>query len=178
MLSFYPHMLKKYAYCGIDKVIKRTHQIAFQVTGQYHQKPIRDNLYAVPCTHEILLPQTTWSENFRTARQHKISSFTAQETVVRGVDFSNPNQDVAIVLWSKTRLLGRYPGSVFFYHDETLYHTLTWTDVLGPKHMRENRCAKVIKNRLHIYAVERTPEETAAIIELFHNEQPPLAEFK
>lgn len=178
--SSFPPYLKEYAYFGIHAVQPCEHNtievnynsIAYNHMNSHDRiKPIKDNLYHLPATHDIIFTLHDWLSNRSTPYQRKDKNGDIE---IRGIDFANPDQDVALALFTHRSVLDRSPGSTFFFHNHHFYHTLTWTDILGPKHGKDSRLCRQRNNRLVIFATQRTKEETQFLIELFQKEQPPL----
>lgn len=140
----------------------------------------REHMYSLhAATHEITLVSEEWHWCFREAGErhhsrHKVvdGKFTTiTKTTIDGVDFADPNQDVGLVIWGRCKLFGRPPGATFIYHDDNLYHILTWRDVIG-KNGKESRMMKTRNKRMVLFAQQRTTEEAETIVELYQKEGP------
>lgn len=139
----------------------------------------REHMYALLASHEITLPSETWQWNFREAgpRNHQRYKMidgqyeSIVKTTIDGVDFANPHQDVGLIIWGRCKCLGRAPGAAFLYHDDNLYHILTWRDVIG-KNSKMSRMSKSRNKRMVIFAQIRTDEEAETMIKLYQEEKP------
>lgn len=161
-------ILKEYAYIGIHRVEPLKKQELEHHTYTHTQEggiePIRPGVYHLPATHIIYLMQRTWNDNFRVLYK--------KQEIPTGIDFANPNQDVGMTIWCRRKFLDRNPGSCFLFHNGNLYHTLSWTDILGSKHGKESAPSWIKDGKRYIYVHQRTNEECKLLIKTYQEEQP------
>jgi hypothetical protein len=171
--------LKEHALIGIDKIEPLEEQVLKHDASRNHTiKAISPGLYHLPATHTLYLMQPSWSGNFSSLHKTHVNIGTGnrliRKTTTEGVDFNNPDQNVGLMIWSRRALLGRNPGGTFFYYEDKLYHSLTWTDILGSNHRKESAPRWSKNKRLYLYVQQRTDEECEKMTELFQKEQPPV----
>ena len=156
---------QKYAYIGISHIepVKSQTFKCNTVCGGT-TKPISPGVYHLPATHRIILMQKGWKNNYSTSR------FDAHANGIIGTDFSHPEQEVGIVIWTRRSVFDRHPGGKFIFYNDYLYHILTWTDVLGSRHHKQAAFHYTSNNKLVLFGQQRTEEECKSLAEMFQSE--------
>jgi hypothetical protein len=173
--------LKAHAYVGIHLIEPVTEQLLKHHTSKTAIAPVAPNTYHLPASHSITFMHEVWGDNFRPPyskpigkRRHKDGEpYWETHNEIKGVDLSNPDQDVGLVIWSRRNFLGRKPGSTFIFFEDKLYHVLTWTDVLGPKHGKQSAMSFKRSKRLIFYIQERNDEDCRVMVDTFKAENTP-----
>lgn len=156
---------KKYAYIGISHVEPvKSQTLKCTEFADCVIKPISPGTYHLPATHRIILMQRNWKDSYSTSR------FDAHTNKIIGTDFSHPEQEVGIVIWTRRSIFDRHPGGKFIFYNDYFYHILTWTDVLGSRHHKQSALQYYSNNQLILFGQQRTEEECKSLAEMFQSE--------
>lgn len=74
-------------------------------------------------------------------------------------DINNPNHNIATIIWfGAASAIGRPSNSKALYYNDDVYYFLSWTDILGPKHRRQNDPRRQ-RNGLLIHYLQKVENE-------------------
>jgi hypothetical protein len=79
----------------------------------------------------------------------------------------NPNSDIGIMLWfGAASGIGRPSHSKALFHGDNLYYFLSWTDILGSGHGKQNDPRRLVNGRLVQFLAKAKKQECQKIMEL------------